>query len=146
MNKETLDQIIKSFKAQPVGNGYIDIIVLRENYKQFITDLIENGFVIKSISWWELCEGNKEGNFGLGGPKSHYFDCWFSELSIDVDDIELDEKMTIENQAKFIIDRVEAKTIIFQNEIIAFKKISWLTPAIWLDIPNSWRNEYCLSY
>jgi hypothetical protein len=77
MNKIKLDEIIEKHKAQPVGHGYIDIIVIRDNYKDFISDLVNNGFTIESISWWEWCsEGNKN-EFGLGGPKSHYYNGWF---------------------------------------------------------------------
>ncbi len=38
-----------------MGDGYIDIIVLSDNYKSLIADLLNNGYKIKSISWWEWC-------------------------------------------------------------------------------------------
>jgi hypothetical protein len=47
MHKETLDKLLRLHKAQPVGNGYIDIIVKHETYKSFIVDLITYGFKIK---------------------------------------------------------------------------------------------------
>ncbi|MEZ4644441.1 MAG: hypothetical protein R3E31_17205 [Chloroflexota bacterium] len=36
INKEELDNILALYKAQPVGSGYIDIIVKRENVRQLI--------------------------------------------------------------------------------------------------------------
>jgi hypothetical protein len=141
MNKEKLDGLLKTYKAQPVGHGYIDIIVNRENYKTFIGDLVSNGFKIESVSWWEWCPGGKEAEYGLGGPRSRYYDGWFSELSVPVDDIDLitGDKREIEK----IIDLIETKSILFPNEKVTFKQSDWLTPAIWLNVPDEWRNEYC---
>jgi hypothetical protein len=55
MDKKILDDILQKHKAQPVGHSYIDIIVSRDNYRDFVSDLVTNGFKIESISWWELC-------------------------------------------------------------------------------------------
>ena len=139
MNKGQLDELLEKHKAQPVGHGYIDIIVNQDNYKSFITDLIQYGYGIKSISWWEWCPGDKESDYGLGGPKSRYYDGWFSELSIDVDDIEVNEEKQIEE----IIKAIETKSISFHDETVKFKQNDWLIPGIWLDVPDDWRNEYC---
>jgi len=107
MNKGQLDEILEKHKAQPVGHGYIDIIVNRDNYKSFITDVIQYGYKIKSISWWEWCSGDKKSDYGQGGPKSRYYDGWFSELSIDIDDIEVSDERQIEE----IINTIETKSI-----------------------------------
>ncbi|MEP7196509.1 MAG: hypothetical protein ABI851_08315 [Saprospiraceae bacterium] len=143
MNKEKLDKIIEMHKAQPVGHGYIDIIVSRTNYKLFIKDLIENGFRIESISWWEWCLNKKESKFGLGGPESYYYDGWFSELPIDVDDLKQKGDIHYENLIGEITCRIEEKTTCFTDEIVTFSQSNWLTPAIWLDVPDDWRNKYC---
>lgn len=70
MDKTTLDKILEKHKAQPVGQGYIDIIVSRDNYKDFISDLVTSGHKIDSVSWREWCEDEKENEYGLGGPES----------------------------------------------------------------------------
>ena len=49
MNKSNLD-IFERHKAQPVGHGYIDIIVSRDNDKDFVADLVNNDYEIDSIS------------------------------------------------------------------------------------------------
>jgi hypothetical protein len=142
MDKGKLDEILEKHKAQPVGVGYIDIIVKRDNYEPFICDLIQNGYQIECISWWEWCSGEKRNNYGLGGPKSRYFDGWFSELSSDVDDVELTNKLK-EDQIREVLHAIETKSISFPAETVSFKQNDWLTPAIWLDVPDDWRNEYC---
>ena len=142
MDKEKLDDILELHKAQPVGHGYIDIIVSRDNYELFIADLVKNGFKVKSISWWEWCPNEKESDYGLGGPKSIYYDGWFSELSVDIDDIKLYKEMEDEILVRNITDMIKTKSISFPSETVTFKQNNWLTPAIWLDVPSNWRNKY----
>jgi hypothetical protein len=143
MNKIKLDEIIENHKAQPVGHGYIDIIVSRDNYKDFVSDLVYNGFTVESISWWEWCPGGEENKYGLGGPESNFYKGWFSELSIDVDDLKLSADLDKDGLTKEIINRVEAKQISFPDETVTFKLHKWLTPAFWLKVPDDWRNKYC---
>ena len=142
MNKETLDELLRVHKAQPIGHGYIDIIVKRENLKLFVTDLIKNGFKIRSVSWWEWCPGEKESDFGVGGPKSRYYGGWFSELTVDGDDFKIIGNNK-EEEIHEILKAIETKSISFPTETVTFKQSSWLTPGLWLDVPEEWRNEYC---
>lgn len=143
MDKTKLDEIIENHKAQPVGHGYIDIIVSRDNYKDFVTELVNNNFAIENISWWEWCPDGDENKYGLGGPKSKFYKGWFSELSIDLDDIKLFSDLDKDEIVKEIIDKVESKKISFPDETVIFKINKWLTPAFWLNVPDDWRNKYC---
>ena len=142
MQKITLDNILEKNKAQPVGHGYIDIIVTRDNYKDFIFDLVTNGFKIDSVSWWEWCEDKNENKYGLGGPESVFYKGWFSEIPVNVDDFSFSADATSENIIREIQNKIETKTISFSDETITFYKSDWLTPAIWLDVPDDWRNKY----
>nr|WP_293304288.1 hypothetical protein [Allomuricauda sp.] len=140
MPKEHLDRILIKHKAQPVGTGYIDIIIKQDKYQLFIQDLIETGFEIKGVSWWEWCEGENECNYGLGGPRSNYYNGWFAEIPTKVDDIELQE-LNIEESINKVIDLIQNKSIQFSHETVQFKKSDWLTPAIWLGVPDDWENK-----
>ena len=142
MDKTILDNIIEQHKAQPVGHGYIDIIVSRDNYKNFVSDLITNGFRIESISWWEWCVDNNESKYGLGGPESLYFKGWFSEIPVEVDDLNYSLETIKENIIIEILNKIETKSISFSDETVAFRESDWLIPAIWLDVPDNWRNQY----
>lgn len=142
MDKKILDDILQNHKAQPVGHGYIDIIVFRDNYKDFVSDLVKNGFKIKSISWWEWCADKKVNEYGLGGPESHFYNGWFSEIPIDVDDFNFSTDTTQADIIKEIIKKIETKTISFSDETVTFNESNWLTPAIWLDVSDDWRNKY----
>lgn len=141
MDKTVLDIILEKHKAQPVGHGYIDIIISRQNYKDFIYDLVTNGFKITSVSWWEWCEGKNENEHGLGGPESIFYKGWFSEIPVEVDDFNFSVDTTNENVLRDILNKIEAKTISFSDETVTFDESNWLTPAIWLDVPEDWRNR-----
>lgn len=142
MNKIILDNILDKHNAQPVGHGYIDIIIPRDNYREFVTELVINGFKIRSVSWWGLCEDKAESEYGLGGPKSFFSQGWFSEIPINIDDFNFSSDTTLEDVIKEIIIKIETKTISFSDEIVQFNNSNWLTPAIWLDVPKDWRNKY----
>lgn len=142
MNKTTLDNLLEIHKAQPVGHGYIDIIVSRDNYKEFVSDLVINGFVIQSISWWELCAYKSESEYGFGGPESIFHNGWFSEIPANIDDLNFSANVTTEYIIGEIINKIESKTIVFSDEIATFSQSKWMTPAIWLDVPDDWRNRY----
>ena len=142
MDKTTLDNILEKHKAQPVGHGYIDIIVSRDNYKDFISDLVISGYKIDSVSWWEWYEDKKENKYGLGGPESFFYRGRFSEIPVNVDDFSFSTEVTKETVISEIVNRIETKTISFSNETVAFKTSNWLTPAIWIDVPDDWRNKH----
>lgn len=137
MDKHKLDLLLKHHQAQPVGDGYIDIIISRKNYTAFVDDLVKSGFSITAISWWEYCANDAEPLYGLGGPKSLFHDGWFAELSVEVDDV---PRAKTAVAADVIIKMIESKVLICPDEVIDFKTCNWLTPAVWLDVPKGWKN------
>lgn len=142
MDKEKLDQILELHQAQPVGDGYIDIIVTRDRYALLIKDLVENEFKITSISWWEWCPTGQECAYGIGGPESKFFEGWFAELPIDVDDISSSADVEYDDVIALLTNTIETKTIKYPDEMVTFEEHRWLTPALWLDVPQEWRNKY----
>lgn len=142
MDKAILDNILEKHKAQPVGHGYIDIIISRDNYEDFILDLVTNGYKIDRVSWWEWCEGKKGNKYGLGGPKSVFYKGWFSEIPVDVDEFSFSAETSKESIIKVILASIETKIISFSDETVTFKECNWLTPSIWLNVPDDWRNKY----
>ena len=47
-----------------------------------------------------------------------------------------------DSMIKQIVRMIENKTISFSDETVLFSDSNWMTPAIWLDVPNDWRNKY----
>lgn len=139
-NKKILDDLLNKYKAQPVGNGYIDIIVMRDNFKNLIIDLLNNNYEIRSVSWWEFCKKDEESLYGLGGPESIFYNGWFSEIPIDIDDIS--NNIEIDSKLQNIFDIIINKVVQFpDNDVISFKKNDCLIPALWLNVPKDWKNN-----
>ncbi len=73
---------LKTYKIQPVGDGMIDLICPIENVVAFIDFCSTRSIQIKGFTWW--CHvTDKHEPCGMGGPKSIYFDGWFSEIQMD---------------------------------------------------------------
>ena len=137
-NKARLDGLLEEYKAQPVGDGYIDIIVSRENYRSFAKALIENGFFIEAISWWEYLENIDAPNtYGMGGPRSKFYPGWFAETCTDLDDVSHSN-----NVMAAVVEIVEGKVLgEYDGEQVSFKKTKSLTPAFWLKVDESWKSR-----
>lgn len=78
-----LDDLMTKYKVQSIGNGYIDCIIV-ERIPDFVEALHESGYFVEAITWWCHCtEINKKScgcPHGMGGPKSKFYDGWFSEM------------------------------------------------------------------
>jgi hypothetical protein len=138
--KITLDSLLAKYKAQPVGYGYIDVIVMRENYKDFAKELIANGFEISAISWWEYVDSvGKPSSYGMGGPSSWFYSGWFAEVGIDIDD--LPTKDVSKNKLSIIVDVVENKVLgEIDGNLINYKNSPSLMPAFWIKVNKDWKN------
>ena len=84
MKKAQLDNILVKYKAEPVGWGYVDCIILNDDLAGFVNEITALGIKIKGFTVWCHCtDENKElygCPHGFGGPKSIYHDGWFSEM------------------------------------------------------------------
>ncbi len=139
-SKEKLDRLLEQYKAQPVGIGYIDIIVSRDNYKSFAKSLIEGGFEIDAISWWEyIASLDAPNTYGMGGPVSQFYPGWFAETCTAIDNVSFSGDPA--NDLNSIIGLVENKVLgVSDGKQISFKETPSLTPAFWLKVDENWTN------
>jgi len=135
MLKEDLDDLLEKSKAQPVGWGYIDCIIKPDNVTEFVNKLTEMDIRISALTWWCDCTDKKMNHdgcpHGMGGPDSRFYDGWFSEMPWDYvrcDDFE---------------DNTEVLNYIFSNFPQSEDYLPCLIPALWLDVPDDWRNIQC---
>ncbi len=133
--KNALDKLLLFYKIQPVGWGYIDCIILKENVPGFIKSLTELGVKVTDITWWCHCmiAGNKAAGcpHGGGGPKSKYFYGWFSEM-YQIPNIK-------------ISDNNEITKYVFNEWPKTKEYLPCLIPAFWLDVPDDWKNTVDLT-
>ena len=78
LDKQSLEEL----KIQPVGNGRIDLICSPDHIDAFIDLCNAHEIAIKGFTWWcHVVEGHEP--CGMGGPKSRYYNGWFSEIQMD---------------------------------------------------------------
>ena len=149
-----LNRLIEKYDVYAAGSGYIDLIVSREKYVDFIDDLTLTGLMVEAVSWWcHVTEQNKKRfgcPHGYGGPNTK--NGWFTEMSHDFDDLEseilqMTTNIVEQNSIKLINDKV--KSLIANKQTIkdgngnqlTFNKNPCLTPGIWIKVPNNWIRE-----
>ena len=133
MIKSDLDKLIKRHKVEPVGWGYIDCIISLDNVFDFINDLSDMGVKVSTLTWWCHCKGQSlVCPHGMGGPRSRYYDGWFSEMWFEMLDFENNEQVIA------YLKNPKDKTMLQWFE----SRPKCLVPALWLDVPKNWRNEF----
>ena len=146
--KGQVDRVLELFGAQPVGSGYIDIIVSPSKSEQFLAELTRLGIAAHTVTLWcEASEINKQRYgcpHGMGGPTRD--GVWFSEMcepdpfnakdhGIDIDQSELDpfalahecNSLTLAYVSTGIKDRPEYSPC--------------LAPGFWLAVPKDWQSS-----
>ena len=145
-SKMILDKILEKYKAQPVGCGYIDIIVKREYIENFVKEIISEKFNITHIGWWEYCPTmDTKNKLGMGGTSSIFFDGWFSEIGFVEEAWNVYCKINFigsENEKiKKILNHIKNFNIGEGENFISFEKTDALAPSFWLDVPEDWCNN-----
>jgi hypothetical protein len=148
-----LEKMLTKYKVQPVGKGYIDCIVMKENFEDFITEITSLGILITDVSWWcYVNPSNKESTecpHGMGGPHSGFYEGWFSELQNDF--YETDEetvKSIMNSYDKSSIFSINSQTINGIKKMINtpfrytptdfIEGNKCVIPGLWLLVPDEW--------
>ncbi|MCL2487218.1 MAG: hypothetical protein FWE80_00875 [Oscillospiraceae bacterium] len=127
MLKNTLDNLIKEHKVQPVGSGYTDCIISFGESFDFINALSNIGINVYGVTWWCHCKNDVTGcPHGMGGPLSLYYDGWFSEMWYEMLEFDRNE------QVISYLNSPKDKSI-----------FECFVPALWPDVPEDWINEGC---
>ncbi len=70
---------LEVLKIQPVGDSLIDLIYSPTQVDSFINLCNVQGVSIRGFTWWcHVVDGHEP--CGMDGPKSKYYDGWFSEI------------------------------------------------------------------
>ena len=130
--KIQLDGLLVKYKAEPVGRGYIDCIIMNDDLVEFVDEITALGIKIIGFTVWCHCTDEHKEQYncphGLGGPESTYHDGWFSEMYFD------DSYFEVENNER-VVD------MIFNRLPMKSWYSPCIMPALWLDVPDSWRNK-----
>ncbi|WFA82699.1 hypothetical protein [Paenibacillus amylolyticus] len=148
-----LESSIHEYKVQPVGNGYIDCIVMKDNLRKFVKDLSTIGIFVSDVTWWCYVNPNNESSecpHGMGGPVSEYYEGWFSELQNESYEVNKKETVSImKNHDTQLIYSINDKTL---DKIDTILKVPFcytpteyieankcVIPAVCLTVPDEWK-------
>lgn len=93
-----------------------------------------HNFNIKHISWWEWCAEKKNSVYGLGGPKSIFYNGWFLEVPVEDDHIYFAMGISHDQAIAAVVNTIESKAITLSDKTVTFSTSTWLTPGIGLDV------------
>ncbi|MBK9600492.1 MAG: hypothetical protein IPO36_01410 [Anaerolineales bacterium] len=80
------------------------------------------GFISQIVKIWD------------GRAKKYFYDGWFSELCFGEDEINTNKKDDI-------LKIIENKEIHFSDgKVVRYNEQECLTPALWLEVPEGWKN------
>jgi hypothetical protein len=142
-----LDAALVNFRVEPVGHGYIDIIVPRAKAEAFLEEMSRLGIASHCATMWcEATAENKEAlgcPHGMGGPVN--YGIWYSEMCethpFDVEDRGFDiMKSRLE---PFALARTCNAIVLSYIQEGMRKRLEWspcLVPGIWLAVPDDWRS------
>lgn len=149
-----LECLLAKYKVQPVGSGYIDCIVLKNNLENFIKEISALGILITDVSWWCYVNSSdseaKECPHGLGGPESEHYEGWFSELQNEAFSVDGEKVSSVLNSYnEHLIYSINMQTL---DDIKTMLKIPFkytpkdyiegnkcVMPGLWLLVPGDWK-------
>ena len=153
---KNLEILMTKYKVEPVGNGYIDCIIMKDDLERFVKEIGDIGVLITYASWWCYVGPNESNNagcpHGMGGPSSIYYEGWFSELQNDF--YELDKNIidkVLLSYDKQLIYSLNLNTLdgirkmleepfrYTPNDYIAENKC--VNPGLWLLVPDTWKRR-----
>jgi len=142
-----LESLLETYRVQPVGNGFIDLILPRDTAVRLISDLERMSVAIERVTWW--CHSTPESRLvlgchhGLGGPRNRNGEGWFSECvyypdfylpehGVDLDAANVDPAE--------LSERCGHLTRHYLQHVLSSE---WfyrpcLHPGLWLYVPDDW--------
>lgn len=152
--QRAIDGLLQKYQVQPVGVGYIDLIVEKKKSLALIHELSSLPVAVQSISWW--CHSTVETKakygcpHGMGGPQNMYGEGRFSECEqypiIDI--LALPSSMNsdaITHQAfSKHCNELAANYIANVLQTQSFYS-PCLYPGLWLRVPEHWKRKYYLA-
>jgi len=148
--QSAIETLLEKHQAQPVGIGYIDLILKKENALHLISELTNLSVAVYSLTWWchfTLETASQLGcPHGYGGPSDKFGEGMFSECVYpDFDVFELPEPID-ENSlsVEVFVDKCNTLVVDYLQNILPTEKFysPCLYPGLWLRVPDVWKRKY----
>jgi hypothetical protein len=123
--QKKLDLIIEDHKAQPVGSGYIDLIVHTDLLKSFISNLFDFNYRIIAVSWWEYSPNIDFTITKTGGPIAKFYPGRYSEMYELFEDFDKTNRLDVKTTEDYTnLLKTELEPFIARSSYLA-KRISY---------------------
>lgn len=146
-----IERLMEKYQAQPVGNGYIDLIINGSDAPKLITELATLPVAVVHLTWWCLCTPDSKLQLGcphgMGGPTNRSGPGWFSECvhypdfivdehGVLLDDLTPSPAALTQQCAQLVINYLQHT---LPNEPFYSP---CLYPGLWLHVPEHWQRKY----
>ena len=146
-----IERLLEKYRVQPVGSGYIDLILDKERSLNLIAELTGLPAAVENLTWW--CNVTLENKLkfgcphGYGGPVKKYGEGRFSEC-VQYPDFEISELPDpIDESAlspKVFAEKCNLLATNYIKNILP--KESFYSPClyvgIWIYVPSDWKRKY----
>ncbi len=149
-HQTAIEQLLLKYKVQPVGVGYIDLILPKGDALALIKELAQLPVAVESLSWWCLCTQQSKATLGcphgMGGPPNLFGEGWFSECvqypiisvsdqGVDLDSISVEPGQLANECGQVLCNYIENVLPVegFYSEC--------LHPGLWLYVPQTWKRR-----
>lgn len=148
LNQIQIERLLEKYKTQPVGDGYIDIITPKDFIEPLLDGFTDINVAVECVTWWCHCSENNKNQFGcphgMGGPKSNFFDGWFSEMGFEFETFQIPnekfQNLNYDNELKNKIESINNRIKMYLYDLSKAREYSeCLTPAFWLHVPDDWK-------
>jgi hypothetical protein len=150
--QSAIETLLEKYKVLPVGAGYIDLILDREDAVDLVDELASIPIALRQISWWCHCTGTSSGSgcpHGGGGPKIGSGPAYFSEC-YQHPHFNLQER-GVDFESPFMAPRMlagKAREAAANYLLLELPKQEFfspcLTPGLWLEVPEAWKRKQYL--
>ena len=142
-----IEELLEAYQAQPVGNGYIDTILDKENSIHLINKLTKLPVAITRITWWCNCTPETKAKYdcphGMGGPGKKFGEGWYSEC-VHYPDFLISEQPNPPDEfsmvPKVFAEECNRLTINYIKNVLPLESFysPCLCPGLWLHVPDNW--------
>jgi hypothetical protein len=146
-----IERILEKYRAQPVGSGYIDLILNCDDATKLIDELASLNIAVQRLTWWCHCTPESELKLGCphgyGGPRNRLGIGWFSEC-VNYSDFVLTEQGARFDDSSIepneLADACKQLTINYLQNTLPNENFysPCLHTGIWLYVPKDWRRKY----
>jgi len=146
-----IESLLEKYQAQPVGDGYIDLILDKDISLVLIQEFTKLHVAVERLTWWCHVTAQTKTTLGcphgMGGPQNRYGEGWFSEC------VQYPDFFVIE--ALHPLDESSMSPEIFAtkcNELAThyikdvFPSEGFYSPCLhiglWVHVPEGWKRKY----